>query len=508
MFLRKKFIFLFLLSISNINAKASNCPKLITLLHTPGIHFIVNMCTTASSFGAAGDGVTDDTYALLKAFSSGQNLDLEGKKYLIDLSKPGLALGLIPNDNTIIEGNGAEIILKPNNMVGYSMITLINSKNVKIFNLKLIGDVKKHFGSYGEWGMGFSFLGAKNCELHQVEANEMWGDGFYLSTHGKETNEGGGIFNSSARANRRVGLSMSGSKNFTIKDCNFENTFYAFIIQKAKYGLLQNNKIFGNAIDETSSGNGIHIWKSKNIRIEGNTIESMRDGIYLEFVENSSISNNRSINNIRYGLHFMFAHHNEFNNNEFKTNGAGVAVMFSKFIHMHHNTFHFNWGNASYGLLLKEINDATIENNYFDQNTIGINVDGCNRIKYSNNHFVRNGWAIKFNGGCYDNLFEYNNFLHNSFDLSYNSKLNSNKFEANYWSEYTGYDLDKDGIGDVPYRPVKLFSYIVNQTPEALVLLRSLFIDIINFSEKVSPVFTPDNLVDEKPIMRKIADKF
>jgi len=224
MFLRKKFIFLFLLSISNINAKASNCPKLITLLHTPGIHFIVNMCTTASSFGAAGDGVTDDTYALLKAFSSGQNLDLEGKKYLIDLSKPGLALGLTPNDNTIIEGNGAEIILKPNNMVGYSMITLINSKNVKIFNLKLIGDVKKHFGSYGEWGMGFSFLGAKNCELHQVEANEMWGDGFYLSTHGKETNEGGGIFNSSARANRRVGLSMSGSKNFTIKDCNITDT--------------------------------------------------------------------------------------------------------------------------------------------------------------------------------------------------------------------------------------------------------------------------------------------
>ena len=305
-----------------------------------------------------------------------------------------------------------------------------------------------------------------------------------------------------------AGIFVAKAKNFTIKECNFENVFYAFIIQKAKYGLIQDNNIYGNAVDETSSGNGIHIWKSKKIRIEGNVIESMRDGIYLEFVENSSISNNRSINNIRYGLHFMFAHHNEYHHNEFKNNGAGVAVMFSKFLNMHHNTFHYNWGSASYGLLLKEINDATIENNYFDQNTIGINVDGCNRILYSNNHFVRNGWAIKFNGGCYDNVFEYNNFLHNSFDLSYNSKLNSNKFEANYWSEYTGYDLDKDGIGDVPFRPVKLFSYIVNNTPEALILLRSLFIDIINFSEKVSPVFTPDNLVDKKPIMRRIEDKY
>jgi len=77
-------------------------------------------------------------------------------------------------------------------------------------------------------------------------------------------------------------------------------------------------------------------------------------------------------------------------------------------------------------------------------------------------------------------------------------------FENNFWSEYTGYDLDKDGIGDVPYRPVKLFSYVVNKTPETLVLLRSLFVDIINFSEKVSPVFTPDKLVDKAPLMHKL----
>ena len=64
--------------------------------------------------------------------------------------------------------------------------------------------------------------------------------------------------------------------------------------------------------------------------------------------------------------------------------------------------------------------------------------------------------------------------------------------------------LDKDGIGDVPYRPVKLFSYIVNRTPETIILLRSLFIDIIDFSEKVSPVFTPDNLLDNNPLIKRI----
>ena len=93
--------------------------------------------------------------------------------------------------------------------------------------------------------------------------------------------------------------------------------------------------------------------------------------------------------------------------------------------------------------------------------------------------------------------------MNNSFDVSYNSKLNDNEFRSNYWSDYTGYDLDRDGTGDVPYRPVKLFSYIANKTPETIVLLRSLFMEIIDFSEKVSPVFTPDNLEDAQPLMKK-----
>ena len=53
----------------------------------------------------------------------------------------------------------------------------------------------------------------------------------------------------------------------------------------------------------------------------------------------------------------------------------------------------------------------------------------------------------------------------------------------------------------MPYRPVKLYTYIVNKAPETIVLLRSLFVELINFSEKVSPIFTPDNLLDNKPIM-------
>ena len=294
------------------------------------------------------------------------------------------------------------------------------------------------------------------------------------------------------------------SKNFLIQNVVLEKLFFGIYLEKAKNGKVYHNKIIGDAVEEFNSGNGIQLWYCQNIEVEQNIVQHVRDGIYLEFSDDITIKNNLSSDNVRYGLHFMFSNDDIYENNIFENNGAGVAVMFSKKIKMLDNTFRKNWGSSSYGLLLKEINDAEISGNTFEENTTGITIEGSNRIEYKNNDFINNGWALKVRGACYTNTFTGNNFKYNSFDISYNSKLNDNLFDQNYWSSYTGYDLDKNGIGDVPYRPVKLFSYIVNRTPETIILLRSLFMDIIDFSEKVSPVFTPDNLLDANPSMKEL----
>jgi nitrous oxidase accessory protein len=299
---------------------------------------------------------------------------------------------------------------------------------------------------------------------------------------------------------------VSESNDFVIKHNILKYVFFGILVEKSKKGAISYNKVSSESVSQANSGNGIHLWHCSNMTVYKNELNGLRDGIYFEFVKNSKVYDNVSFENLRYGLHFMFSNENSYENNVFKQNGAGVAIMFSKFVKMRHNRFEHNWGSASYGLLLKEIYDAEIENNVFDQNTIGISVDGSTRINYKENTFVRNGWAVKIIGACYENEFSNNNFLSNALDLSYNSKINTNRFDGNYWSEYAGYDLDRDGIGDIPYRPVKLFSYIVHNTPEAIVLLRSMFVDIINFSEKVSPVFTPDNLIDGHPLMKRIHD--
>ncbi len=295
-----------------------------------------------------------------------------------------------------------------------------------------------------------------------------------------------------------------GINNFLFKKNTFNNPFFAFHIERSKNGVIKENLINGNAVTEHNSGNGIHLWHSSHINVINNKIYGMRDGIYLEFVKFSKVIGNESKRNIRYGLHFMFSNDDEYKENIFENNGAGVAVMFSKKISMRKNKFKLNWGTASYGLLLKEIYDADIIENEFFQNTIGVNADGANRVNFEKNSFNNNGWAIKFLGACYGNKLMWNNFMHNAFDISYTGNINGNIFDKNYWSEYSGYDLNKDNIGDVPFRPVKLFSYVVNKTPETIVLLRSLFVDIINFSEKVSPVFTPDNLKDNNPLMHQV----
>lgn len=294
------------------------------------------------------------------------------------------------------------------------------------------------------------------------------------------------------------------SRNFIIQNLVIHQPFFGIYLEKSRRGKVLNNKVYGSAVNEFNSGNGIQLWYSHYIEIEGNEVYQVRDGIYFEFSNHCNIRNNISKDNVRYGLHFMFSNNDSVSDNLFVNNGAGIAIMYSKHMEMQHNTMKDNWGAASYGVLLKEVTDTSIKNNRFIRNTTGINVEGCNRIIYQHNDFESNGWAINSRGANYLNDFSKNNFINNSFDLAYNGTINSNVFAGNYWSEYAGYDLDKDGIGDIPHRPVKLFNHVVSKSPEAIILLRSMFIDILEYSEKVSPSFTPEGLIDDKPSMKRI----
>lgn len=291
-------------------------------------------------------------------------------------------------------------------------------------------------------------------------------------------------------------------------DCLFENNLitdvaYGFHVARSSAILVRSNVIHSTFTDQSSSGNGVHIWYGNNITITGNRITGQRDGIYLEFLKDGRITGNVCEDNLRYGLHFMFSDRSEYEDNIFRANGAGVAVMYTKNVTMRRNRFEKSWGGAAYGLMLKEINDSVVEDNQFLDNSIGMHAEGSSRVKLTGNTWERNGWAVRIMGNCEACVFQQNIFTGNAFDVGTNTRRNPNRFEGNYWGDYRGYDLDRDGTGDVPYHPVRLFAMLVEKNPPALIFLRSAFVSLLDVMESVAPALTPETLVDQAPLMRR-----
>ena len=209
----------------------------------------------------------------------------------------------------------------------------------------------------------------------------------------------------------QAAILLDKSKEFLIEDNVMEQVCFGVLLRKGRDGIVQGNDISSNAKEQYNSGNAIHLWSCKDVKILKNKAKNCRDGIYIQFSSKCYIEGNYAEGNLRYGLHFMFSDDNEYHKNKFARNGAGAAVMFSKRVKMTENTFQDNWGPASYGLLLKELYDSELTGNTFYRNTIGINGENCTRMKYNENIFSENGWGIRIRGGCYHNDFWDNNFL-------------------------------------------------------------------------------------------------
>ncbi|MBK6754197.1 MAG: nitrous oxide reductase family maturation protein NosD [Flavobacteriales bacterium] len=302
--------------------------------------------------------------------------------------------------------------------------------------------------------------------------------------------------------NDHAGIKCISVSDIRIIGNRVEACFFGIYLSSVTRALVAENRVIGDrTLDESRRANGIHLWKCSHVDVLRNTAMHHRDGIYLEFVTDSRVSYDTSAYNARYGLHFMFSHRDSYTHNLFHDNGAGVAVMFTHEVTMTDNRFEHNRGASSYGLLLKEINDAHIERNTFADNTVGILLDGCNRATVIDNLFDANGWAVKLFANSTATRFEGNRFSGNTFDMTTNGDLVMTTLTGNYWDRYQGYDLDRNGKGDVPHRPLSVFALVTERMPYAMVLSRSLMVNLLDQSERLIPTLTPATLQDTAPLM-------
>ncbi len=315
--------------------------------------------------------------------------------------------------------------------------------------------------------------------------------------------EGFQIINS-ARSSLRdyCGIHVEDASHVVIHGNKMRSNQFSIMFQNCRDSKVLGNDVESDIYEMQVMGNAIHCWKCERMYIYNNKVGHNRDGIYLEFVYNSDIGYNFVAACERYGLHFMFSHYNKYHDNHFVGSKAGVAVMYTHDVEMYDNIFEQSRGGASYGLLLKEIQRGRIHNNKFRDNTVAILMDGGVELYLQHNLFYKNGWGMRVAASSMNDTITHNNFIGNTFDVSTNGSFNGNVFDNNYWDKNSGYDLNKDGLSDVPYHMLSLFSTLAEKNQTLLLFFRSFLMTLMEQSEKLLPSITPDNYVDNEPSLK------
>lgn len=299
-----------------------------------------------------------------------------------------------------------------------------------------------------------------------------------------------------------AGIYAEKVNNLHIANNFIKDNMFSIMLQNTAFCTVEHNRVESNITLNPIMGSGIHCWKGMSLRITDNKVAYHRDGIYLEFCEHSYIARNTISDSERYGLHFMFSHYNTYVYNTFRHNRAGVAVMYTHHVSMLKNVFEDNQGTSSYGLLIKELQYSRVQGNVFRRNTVGLMVDGGQDLMIKRNEIRDCGWGIRLVSGSSNDTIVRNNFIGNTFDMATNKSYNGNIVASNYWDKYDGYDIDKNGVGDVPYRPLSLFSSLAEQNSNVLLFFRSFLMNLLEQTEKIIPTVTPDTYIDNNPVLK------
>ena len=72
---------------------------------------------------------------------------------------------------------------------------------------------------------------------------------------------------------------------------------------------------------------------------------------------------------------------------------------------------------------------------------------------------------------------------------------------GNYWSNYLGWDMNNDSIGDVMFEPNDGIDKLVWQYPEMKMLMDSPAVIILRWVQRQFPILKPPGVKDSFPLM-------
>ncbi len=304
-----------------------------------------------------------------------------------------------------------------------------------------------------------------------------------------------------------AGITVSGA-GVTIASNRLEEVLFGVYVKEADDVVVRDNDITSKAaFDEARKGDGIRVWYSDGVQLIGNEVHEARD-IVLWYSKNLVLSDNR-VTHGRYGVHFMYCDGARVEHNDFEDNSTGLYVMYSRDVTLRFNTIRGQWGPSGYGVGFKESDGITLSDNVIADNRGGLffdgtpfSLDGFARVEH--NIVAYNDVGVTLMPAVKGLEITGNAFWENTQQMSLagSGTPGVNSWHGNAWSDYAGYDLDGDGIGDTPYRSERTFEGIADHEP----LLRAFFFSpaaqAIEFAGRALPVLKPQpRLEDAAPVL-------
>lgn len=299
-----------------------------------------------------------------------------------------------------------------------------------------------------------------------------------------------------------------------VKNSRLEGPGFGIFLDGVHDAVIEDNVIRGDAERRSQDrGNGVHLFNVDSVRVEGNDIRRTRDGIYIDTSRETLLRGNR-MQDLRYGVHYMYAHDNRLEGNVTRDTRTGYALMQSKRLTVVGNRSH---NDLRYGILMNNITDSTIRGNRVSNirqqggaGTISGN-DGKALFVYNaqfnrleGNRLVGSDIGIHLTAGSEDNAVTGNAFIGNRQQVMYVA-TRPQAWDGNYWSNYLGWDMDDDGVGDTAFEPNDAMDRLLWRYPAAKVLMDSPAVLALRWVQRQFPVFRPQGVRDGAPLMAEPA---
>lgn len=286
----------------------------------------------------------------------------------------------------------------------------------------------------------------------------------------------------------------------------FENVLFGIFLRRGEDSHVADNVIGGMQVDVARRGDGIRLWESPRSLVERNQVDGGRDTV-LWFSDDLILRDN-VVTNGRYGIHFMYSNRATVERNYLSGNSVGGFLMYSHDLVLRDNVITNNHGPSGYGIGLKDIDGVEASGNRFIGNRIGVYFDNSPATLGVEHHFTDNLFAYNDVGAAFlpsvsGNVFSGNAFVDNGEQVGIHGKgvFEGNTWTVggtgNHWSDFAGYDADGDGIGDVPYRLVDLFSTLTDNNPDLHFFDETPASKAIDLAAQMFPTFRPRPKVED-----------